>query len=380
MKSNDKKSFILPLLLIIATLFLGIGYATVNSITLDIEGTVVALPPSGVFITEAVSSDGGIVDLFEQSVLSSQITLSNSDLTSTQSFQITVFNNSEDTYYFDMAKYTISATTYSNPNIDFTLSGITQGYELAPQNSATFTVTFKYSDTYKLSATAPYENTLSSYINFDFVTNLVTHFTVSYDGLDNLTSLPLTADLNQPLEITFPEAVTIIKVTMGGVTLISSDYTFSNNKLTISNVTGDIVVMGVEYDDIEYVFTPGEDPITRDFTEAGQNITTLTQFYEAAHVHAATGGDEFITGIDIDLTYKVPNGNVKIVSCTLTVDGDVVETKERLTFEKNGTSMKIQFTGLNIAPASIIQIEFAEVSANNGSVTVTSEKITLHYD
>lgn len=40
------------LLMFLATLFMGIGYASINSITLDIKGTAIVKEQDGVFITD----------------------------------------------------------------------------------------------------------------------------------------------------------------------------------------------------------------------------------------------------------------------------------------------------------------------------------------
>jgi len=41
-----------PIFLLIATFFMGIGYAAINSISLNIEGTAIANYPKGLFISE----------------------------------------------------------------------------------------------------------------------------------------------------------------------------------------------------------------------------------------------------------------------------------------------------------------------------------------
>ena len=54
LQNSVTKSRIILLLFCLATLFMGIGYAAINSVTFDIGGTAIAKAQDGVFITKMV--------------------------------------------------------------------------------------------------------------------------------------------------------------------------------------------------------------------------------------------------------------------------------------------------------------------------------------
>lgn len=166
--SSSNKLF--PFLLIIATLFMAIGYASVNSVILDINGTAVAKAQDGVFITDvnyesninANIENSEIINTY-QTMLNSSVTLSNTDPNSEITYSITIYNSTDDDYYFDKVDYLIDETTYSNENIAFRLNGLNQYDILSSKSSITFTITFYYKDNI-----LPNNYTLNSYLNFKF--------------------------------------------------------------------------------------------------------------------------------------------------------------------------------------------------------------------
>ncbi|GEM_PF-5658976 len=132
--------------------FLQIGYAKVDSVNLNVEGTTEAIVPDSVFISDIVPSDNSfaIIENYDKTVFSGSVILSDSDLNSSQSFDITITNNSISSQFFKEIKYQSGADTYSNEDIVFSLdSRMYDGYELASGSSVTFNLSFNYSDSFK---------------------------------------------------------------------------------------------------------------------------------------------------------------------------------------------------------------------------------------
>lgn len=159
-----------PILLFVATLFMGVGYASINSISLDIDGSALAKVPDGVYITEVNYKDDINADLENSSILNtyqtmmkSNIYLSSTDVNSTITYEITIYNSDVDPYRFGGVDYILGDTTYSNEGISFDLNNLTEGYILYSKSYITFTLTFCYSDGVLSS-----NNSLLSYLNFNF--------------------------------------------------------------------------------------------------------------------------------------------------------------------------------------------------------------------
>ena len=117
---------IYPLLLFVCTCFMCVGYAVVNSITLDIKGSAIAKSQEEVFITDvnyvsnvnANLENSKIINAY-QTMLNSNITLSDTDPYSSITYSITMYNSTDYDYYFEKVDYLSDDTTYSNENIVF---------------------------------------------------------------------------------------------------------------------------------------------------------------------------------------------------------------------------------------------------------------------
>ena len=170
-KKNNSNNKLYPILLVIATLFMGIGYAMVNSVTLEVEGSSFALLQDGVFITEVnyksnVEADttGSTINYALGTMVDSHIVLGSVD-NSTITYQIVVYNNTDKEQMFigvltDNADDELS----SNANIEYSLSGLLEyTTTIAPKSSIDFTITFKYATGADLT-----QNTLDSKLNFRF--------------------------------------------------------------------------------------------------------------------------------------------------------------------------------------------------------------------
>lgn len=161
---------LLNLLIIIATVFMGIGYASVNSVTLDIAGELTAKEQDGVYIKSVKCIKDNNADLklskinnYYQTVLYSTIVLSSTDVSSSITYYITIYNNSDKNYYFKDTLF--SDEFYDNNDITFSLDGLEKGDTIKPYSELSFSITFKYSS----NITKINSNILNSYLNFKFV-------------------------------------------------------------------------------------------------------------------------------------------------------------------------------------------------------------------
>lgn len=158
--SRKTKVFI-AILLSFCFCFVGIGYASV-SVTLDFRGDAEAVPQKGVFISLAQGLNGTNtkVNSYISTVLNSTTTLQNSS--STVTYDITLYNNSNYVYVFNGEKYL--DTAYDNTNITYTITGLKKGDEIKANSYLTFSVTFKYKN-----GANTQNKVLNSVINYEFV-------------------------------------------------------------------------------------------------------------------------------------------------------------------------------------------------------------------
>lgn len=194
-KVIHKKIF--PILIIIAAVFMSVGYASVSSISLNMFGQAIAKEYDGVYITNisCYKNQNYTNDLcnkkditsVNQTIMESDITLDN-NINSTITYKITVHNDTNYMHYFDQVLYILGEDTYSNENITFELltednsSLFNKNTELPPNSSISFNIVFKYKENADIS-----KNNLLSYLNFKF--NRI--HTITFDpngGIVNLTN------------------------------------------------------------------------------------------------------------------------------------------------------------------------------------------------
>ena len=170
-KIGISKNTILLFILLLAILLMGIGYASINSITGEIQGTVIAEVQSGVFITniEYVSDvDANIntskIEYYIGTMMQSTVELSNTNPASEIKYKVTVYNNSLNNYPFlDVLYDTESTEFYDNENIIFEIdpSGFKVGDTINAKETKEIYITFKYKN-----GIIPENTVLNSYINF----------------------------------------------------------------------------------------------------------------------------------------------------------------------------------------------------------------------
>lgn len=148
---------------------MGIGYASVNSVIFNIEGTATAMKQDGVFITEVKINNHVSTDVEDNKItnvmntsLGAYISLSNYDSLSSITYDITVYNSSSLVYYFDDVIY--DNDFYSNDNIGFEVISLAKDTAIEGKEFLTFQLRFYYLDKDNI-----VNNDLDCYLNFNFV-------------------------------------------------------------------------------------------------------------------------------------------------------------------------------------------------------------------
>jgi len=164
-KKKKKHRFgLYTFLLIFASLFMCIGYASVNSITLNLNAFGNVATPRKLFIADVqVKEDNSTttVNLYDETFLDTRVQLNSSSSISTIS--ITIKNNSRYDYSFVQVDYMVGNNTYDNENIIFNLVGLSQGDIIESTESLTFDLVFSYDDSTNITNTI-----LNSKLNFNF--------------------------------------------------------------------------------------------------------------------------------------------------------------------------------------------------------------------
>ena len=170
-RKNINKNMLLLIAILIATMIMGVGYASIEGITGEIEGKVVADAQKGVFITDVdyvsdvdANLPGCTINNFLGTMLNSSINFSKTNPYSEIKYKVTIYNSSTETVPFVGVVY--DDDFYDNPDIAFkiTSEGFQIGEKIAPGETKEVYITFKYKDAAK--GTIPQNTTLKSYLNF----------------------------------------------------------------------------------------------------------------------------------------------------------------------------------------------------------------------
>ena len=240
-KTPNSYSKIFPFLILIASLFMTIGYASINSLTADITGEVLANAQNGIFITDVVYESNKNADIvnskiksFNKTILNSTVVLSEDNENSFITYKVTVYNSTDDLYAFEDVKYIVDEQIYDNENISFELIGLENMTLLPSKKSITFSIKFYYKD-----KTNIVDNTLNSYLNFSFKQA----HSVKYVDIDD-SNLPKYVLTKNDLKIDFGNSnYRGMKVFIDDS--LVTNYTYMNNILVVSNVTGDVTIQPV---------------------------------------------------------------------------------------------------------------------------------------
>lgn len=163
-----KKLKLIIVLIAVSCCFLGIGYASIANINLDITGTAQLNKQTGLVISEVTLSEYSNVDpdlseinTYYQTMLDSKVVLG-SDPNSYITYQVTLTNLSDKEKKFTGVVF--DDEFYDNENITYELTGLNVGDTVLAGATKTFTVKFKYADT----SVPPTNTLLNSVIKFNF--------------------------------------------------------------------------------------------------------------------------------------------------------------------------------------------------------------------
>ena len=182
---NMKIHFLLLGLMIVATLFMGIGYAAVNQV-LEVDGSAVALVSNTIEITNVTlyssnnaNTTNSSINSYFNTNLNSTIELNNASASSI-TYEVTVYNNlgTNQAFKNTTPPYTTQTIFYDNAGIKYEVTGITNGEVIQNHSSKTFYVTFSYAN--GVSANKVLNSVLA--FNFD------DYYTVMYSNITGFTT------------------------------------------------------------------------------------------------------------------------------------------------------------------------------------------------
>lgn len=275
-----------PLLITLLILLMSVGYALINSITLDVKGETIASTPEGLSIISYVlvtddSSEGESSNIISssQNVMNSSIELSSTNLSSKITYKITVYNFTAEEYTYFGTSY--DPTYYTNSTISYSISDISENEKILGNSYKTFYITFEYAS----GVTEITNNKLDSVISFDFGRA----FTVTYENIiDN--NYPTQVMENQDLTITFAD-IAPSKIVVSG----AESYEYSKPYLYINNAQSNLVISAWGYSIDSYTFDGKTDYINTGlqlFSDANVNRDFEIYFeiteMGANNVHYAT--------------------------------------------------------------------------------------------
>ena len=275
---KKKKKLIYPLVIVILTLLMGVGFASVNSIILGIEGTAQANLQDGIYITDvnyvsSVSADyeNSKIKYAYQTILNSNIILSETDSNSSITYEVTIYNSNNEDYAFVGEDHLNSIDTYSNQDIIFRINGLNYGDILTARDSVTFTITFYYKNNVLAS-----NNVLESILNFKYRKI----YSVTYQDFSSTVNYPTYAIDGESLIVSFGTLDTPIEVKKSNSIMSSSEYTYNNYTLTINNVNGNINIRKLKKYTISNMVTNGS--FENGLTGWSKVGSTSTGWYETA--------------------------------------------------------------------------------------------------
>ena len=218
------------------TLSTSVGYAVLSD-ELNIEGNNNANTQSGIFITDAKIASNVEADLTNSSVtqnggciLSINTTLSESNINSTLSYDVTFYNSTNDYYVY----YTNSSTRTNKSYITYNVSGIIkQETIIAPKSYLNCQTTYKYT----------VDPTTSNIISSDgIVTYTFTKcYKVTYENFSSSSGLTTYANPYRDFSVTLDDSVPVA-VEVDNSDISMNNFSMSGSTLTVnsSSISGNI--------------------------------------------------------------------------------------------------------------------------------------------
>ncbi len=160
------KKTIYFIMIFFSVLFLGIGYATISNISLEIDGDASLEGQNNIYIssmtldsTTHATASSQIINTYYQTMINTRTVLGE-ESDSQVTYEITIHNASDKTKVFQGVAF--DSEFYSNNEITYTLSNLSVGDEVESGDDITFQITFHYADTTHTN------NSLDSVLSFDF--------------------------------------------------------------------------------------------------------------------------------------------------------------------------------------------------------------------
>ena len=165
MKFAGRKNMTLLVLLFMSIILMGIGYASIQSVTGEITGKASSNMQDGVFITNVeyvsdvdANKDSSNIELYSGTMMKSTVKLSSTNINSQIKYKVTVYNNSEERQPFTGVRH--GDEYYDNNDIIFEVNGFEPGQTIEPKETKDIIITFKYKNN------IPENTVLKSYLNF----------------------------------------------------------------------------------------------------------------------------------------------------------------------------------------------------------------------
>ena len=161
-----KQSKYAILIVLASILLLGVGYASITNITLELDGDASLAGQTGIVISDisvnnvvGADSNSQVINTYYQTMINTRTVLGD-DANSTVTYEITIENNSNNEKIFEGVVF--DSSFYSNNEIGYTLNGLNVGDTIDIGDQITFQLTFHYNDVTHTN------NILDSVLNFNF--------------------------------------------------------------------------------------------------------------------------------------------------------------------------------------------------------------------
>lgn len=234
-------------LIVVATLFLGVAYASVSNISLKITGVSSALPYESIEITnvELYESSGvttSNTNSYAKTLLTSHIELEK-DKDAYVIYTVTIKNNTlKDLYFIEVVRnnsFYLNSSNDENTQIEYELIGLNE-YDMLSSHGGevTFDIKFKYNVANTLDILET-NQILNSYLNFRYREI----YTISYTGFTG--QYPLLGIYGEDLIISFELGDIPYNVNVTGAEISS----YENGILTLTNITGNVSITKIEEGD-----------------------------------------------------------------------------------------------------------------------------------
>lgn len=150
---------------------MSVGYASINSVSLDISGNSTAKAQDGIFIVDVIYDNENTntnysTNTYYKTILDGTLMLEENNEDSTITFKVNVYNSTSEEYAFRGIEHATNLgddfiVVYDNESIEYTYDNLNK--IIKPGQTMTITTTFKYKSEEELT-----ENLLNFIINYKF--------------------------------------------------------------------------------------------------------------------------------------------------------------------------------------------------------------------